>query len=217
LNQFKEILAKPQKILDASCGNGIQAVSLAKGGHQVTASDISERMVLLTLDRAKKNNVELKTFVSSWKELPSKNIQYDIVFCYGNSISHSLSKEDRIENIIALSKCLNSDGMLIIDTRNWDKIKKVKYTVYPKRKYKGNEYLPVYIWNLSEENNQSFVTILFSECKNNELNVYEKKLTFCTFSHDELLSEIGKIGLKIIKDTYDINKDEYCLYVKLNA
>ncbi|MCK9171789.1 MAG: class I SAM-dependent methyltransferase [Treponema sp.] len=217
LNQFHDILSTPKKVLDASCGNGIQAVALAKKGYEVTAADISEKMVLLTRNRSAKSKVHIETMVSSWQKLPQQKMKYDLVFCYGNSISHSLSKEDRIKNIISLSECLNKEGILIIDTRNWDKISQTKYTIYPKRKYNGNEYMPIYIWDISKEDNQSSVNILFTECKNNELNIYEKKLTFCTFRHNEFVSEINNMGLIIIKDTYKENSDEYCLYIKLHA
>lgn len=45
--------------------------------------------------------------------------------------------------------------------------------------------------------------------------IYEKKLSFCTFSHDEIVHEIEDEGLKIIKDTYTEDCDEYCMYIKL--
>ena len=65
---MKGIIQKGNKIHDASCGNGIKTVSLAKEGYRISASDISEKMVALTNTRAKTANVKIEIFVSSWAD-----------------------------------------------------------------------------------------------------------------------------------------------------
>jgi 2-polyprenyl-3-methyl-5-hydroxy-6-metoxy-1,4-benzoquinol methylase len=82
-------------ILDSACGNGVQATALALNGYHVTATDISNEMVKLTREFAKKHDVEISTAVKAWCELPETfKEQFNIVFCTGNSIVHSANADD---------------------------------------------------------------------------------------------------------------------------
>lgn len=61
IDEHQQILSnlKPNaKILDASCGNGIQATALAKEGFNITATDISEDMLELA-----KNTLQVVMFI----------------------------------------------------------------------------------------------------------------------------------------------------------
>jgi glycine/sarcosine N-methyltransferase len=214
LNQMKGIIQKGIKIHDASCGNGIKTVALAKEGYCISASDISKKMVAITNTRAKNANVKIDTFVSTWADLPLRNEKHDVVLCCGNSISHSISKEDRIKNLLALKKCIRKNGLLVLDSRNWEKIETEKYTVFLERTYKGKKYVPIYIWDINSGEKKSFVDILFIESDGTNLRTYMKQLSFSIFSHEEIVEELKNIGLGVEKDTYTENSNEYTLVLR---
>jgi hypothetical protein len=214
LEKMKDVINKNQKIHDASCGNGIQAVALAKNGFNVSASDISLKMVDLTKEKAQKNGLNFDIFVSSWKELPAKKVKYDVILCYGNSISHSISKEDRIQNLVSIRECLSGNGILILDSRNWEKIRNEKYTIYHEREYSNCKYIPIYIWNFNTEDSISTVDIIFIESNDGNLAIYKKTLSFSTFTHDEIVNEVKTVGYEVISDSYFEKCSEYVLTLK---
>ena len=53
--------ANLKTILELGCGTGLTAIELAKEGHQVLATDLSEDMVNITALKAKDEGVELLT------------------------------------------------------------------------------------------------------------------------------------------------------------
>ncbi|MFT8316065.1 MAG: methyltransferase domain-containing protein [Clostridium sp.] len=73
IDEYKDLLSSlpvNAKVLDSSCGNGIQATSLKRNGINVIATDISKEMINLTQQYAKDNNLSFPTKRLSWEELP---------------------------------------------------------------------------------------------------------------------------------------------------
>jgi len=118
INEHKDLLKNLEdnaKVLDSSCGNGIQATALKRYGIDVIGTDISEEMINLTKQYAESNNLLFPTKQLSWAELPDNfGEDFDIVFCYGNSICHSTDKEDMLNNIKSLYKITKNGGKIVI-------------------------------------------------------------------------------------------------------
>lgn len=53
--------AARSRLIDLGCGTGLDAVHLAAQGHEVTATDLSERMVARTRDRAREAGLDVDT------------------------------------------------------------------------------------------------------------------------------------------------------------
>lgn len=206
-------------IIDSACGNGIQATALALNGYNVVATDISGEFIKLTNEFAIKHNAILKTNRKSWIELPeSYSNQFDIVFCTGNSIVHSIDSSIRKENLNALSKILKTKGTLVIETRNWDKVilENKRFTVYDKVKYKDKEYISLYHWILNGMEKESKVEILFQEInEDNSVNLYERDLSFTPFTHESLINMLNENKMEITKDTFELDNDWYYIYARL--
>jgi glycine/sarcosine N-methyltransferase len=164
--------------------------------------------------RARAHNVEINAFVSDWQGLSGLPGRYDLVFCYGNSISHSLSKEERRKNLGALRKCLVDDGALVLETRNWDRMGEARYTVYGDREYKGKRYVPIYVWEKVELGRVCRVHMIFVESGGGKLVTYERKLSFMPFSREELLGDSISAGFEVIGDSYSEVADNYSLFLK---
>jgi len=207
---------KHLSILDSACGNGVQATALALNGYQVTATDISSEMVKLTRESAKKHRVEINTAVKAWCELPATfKEQFNIVFCTGNSIVHSANADERKINWDSLVQVLKTQGTLVVETRNWDKIimEDKRFTVYDKIRYKDKEYIPLYHWRMNGMEHEAEVEILFQEIDgDNHVRLYESSLRFTPFRYIDLLDAMRSLGLEIIQDTFDKECDWYQIY-----
>ncbi|MHC1723423.1 MAG: class I SAM-dependent methyltransferase [Aminipila sp.] len=203
-------------ILDSACGNGIQATALALNGYKVTATDISSQMVKLTEENAYKHGVDIETAVKGWADLPTFfSNQFDIVFCTGNSIVHSANEEERQVNLYSLSQVIKPNGTLVIETRNWDKIVKEQktYTAYDKVSYDDNDYIPLYHWRIRGIEEEAEVTILLQQIgNNNQVKLYESILKFTPFSYITLVEQMKKLGLEIVRDTFQTDCDWYLIY-----
>jgi len=207
---------KDLSILDSACGNGVQATALALNGYDVTAADISSEMVKLTKEFAENHHVEVRTAVKAWCELPATfKEQFNIVFCTGNSIVHSANADERKLNLASLVQVLKTQGTLVVETRNWEKIivEDKRFTVYDKMPYKDKEYIPLYHWKINGMEHEAEVEILFQEIGvDNHVRLYESSLKFTPFRYIDLLDAMRNLGLEIIRDTFDKECDWYMIY-----
>lgn len=206
------------KVLDSSCGNGIQATALKRNGFNVIGTDISEEMINLTQQYAKDNNLFFPTKQLSWEQLPHNfGEDFDIVFCCGNSISHSMNKDEMLKNIRSLYKVTKNGGKIVMDTRNWDKVIKdnIRFTTSDVKKYIDRKYIFTYIWNLKGFDEGSNVEILFTEIINDEeTKCIPFKLDFTPFKHDDFIKRLKDCGLKIVKDSFKLDNDNYSIILE---
>ncbi|MCX7921454.1 MAG: bifunctional GNAT family N-acetyltransferase/class I SAM-dependent methyltransferase [Clostridia bacterium] len=208
-----ESLHPDARILDCSCGNGIQAAALSRNGFNVYASDISKEMIHLTEKYAKKSNLSFPVSCMAWSDLPQKyGEEFDVVFCWGNSISHSFDKQDMVNNLSSINKVLKKGGKLVIDSRNWDKLMNHydRFQTYGVKEYDGKKFIPVYVWNLNSFNIRSNVEIAFIEIiDGKETTCRSFRLDFTPFSHDDFIERLRDTGFEISFDTFEEHKDEY--------
>lgn len=221
INEYKDLLNNLEsnaRVLDSSCGNGIQATALKRYGINVIGTDISEEMINLTQQYAESNNLFFPTKQLSWSELPDNfDENFDIVFCYGNSICHSIDKEDMLNNIRSLYKVTKNGGKIVIDTRNWDKVIKenIRFNGSGVKRHLDKTYVYTYIWNLNGFDERSNVEILFIDITNEkETKSIPYRLDFTPFKHDEFISRLKNCGLKIVKDTFKLDSDTYSIILE---
>lgn len=221
INQYKDILnelPRNSKVLDSSCGNGVKATALKRKDIEVVGTDISEEMIRLTEEYAKNNNLTFPTKQLSWQELPFNfTEEFDVVFCCGNSISHSLSLTEMLTNIKSLYKVAKKGGKIIIDTRNWDKVlnANLRFNTSNIIEYNDKRYMFTYIWNLNGFNKISNVEILFIEIiDGKETKCKPLKLDFMPFTHDEFMLILKECGLKVLKDNFHIESDNYSVILE---
>lgn len=83
---------KPYRVLDIGCGEGKDAVFLAKNGYIVTAFDVAEAGIEKARELARKNQVEVDFFVADVNEYKA-NMTFDII--YSSGVLHYISLDKR--------------------------------------------------------------------------------------------------------------------------
>lgn len=103
---------KPLRVLDIGCGEGKDAIFLARNGYDVTAFDLSEAGI----EKGKKLAEKCNTYVNFFKaDLTDFRVSeyYDIIFCSG--VFHFIKSEIRKEITANLKKYTSPGGIHTIN------------------------------------------------------------------------------------------------------
>lgn len=106
------------RVLDAACGVGIDAASLARRGFRVVAADASEAMVARARGRL---GAGIPVVCCRWEDLPTEVPgPFDAVLCTGSSLAHAPDAVARREALAAFAAVLAPGGALILDAQDWE-------------------------------------------------------------------------------------------------
>jgi S-adenosylmethionine-dependent methyltransferase len=88
LRELLQGLPAPQRTLDVGCGQGTQALTLARAGHQVTGLDISEQLLELFASQLRSETLAVQSRVQlilgPGEEAPNLAPgPYDLILCHG--------------------------------------------------------------------------------------------------------------------------------------
>jgi len=121
-------------ILDCSCGDGLQAIPLARHGYSVDGGDISAGMVKKAIEYARKENLNIDFKEADFRELEKKFTKtFDCVLTMGNSIPHLMTDEDIRKALISIYNRINPNGIAIVEMRDYDKMLEEKNRFMPMR------------------------------------------------------------------------------------
>lgn len=99
---------KPIRVLDIGCGEGKDAVFLARNGYQVSAFDITDSGIEKGKMLAEKCGTYVDFFKADIRDFrPTKN--YDVIFCSG--VFHFVPPDLRPEIMESLKKHTNKNGL----------------------------------------------------------------------------------------------------------
>jgi len=99
---------KPYRVLDIGCGEGKDAVFLAKNGYQVTAFDIAESGLEKARKLAEHNHVNVDFFKADLNSY-RPTAEFDIVFSSG--VFHYLEPKERAPFLSVLKECTSPNGL----------------------------------------------------------------------------------------------------------
>ena len=112
----------PLDILDTACGTGMHAVTLAKGGHRVSAADLFPQMVEIGEHNARKAGVAVRFASAGMGDMAATfgAEQFDLLLCLGNSLPHLTSVEELTRALQDFAAVLRPGGIALIQNRNFD-------------------------------------------------------------------------------------------------
>ena len=109
------------RILDAACGMGTQALTLAERGHEVTARDLSPALVVRLEQEAVRLGVECRCAVGDMRESRAEDAgQFDVVLAFDNGLAHLLGEEDLRAAFAAARAALRPGGVYLASLRDYD-------------------------------------------------------------------------------------------------
>lgn len=124
VNAYKNIFEKVGPAADLGCGIGLDSIALAMNRHDVTAFDISPKMIDETNKNADKYNVKINARNFSLDSIPTAyNGNFQNVVCVGNTIAH-LNASQFANAVKKFHRLLKPGGKIFLHILNYDLIKK---------------------------------------------------------------------------------------------
>jgi len=134
MGELKPILEKynVKTILDCSCGDGLQAIALAKQGYVVDGGDISANMLKNAVEFAEEENVKINFRQADFRALENTfTDKYDCVLSYGNAIPHLMTDGDVRKAACSIYKRTNK--IAVLEMRNYDDLMTAQNRFLPMR------------------------------------------------------------------------------------
>jgi ubiquinone/menaquinone biosynthesis C-methylase UbiE len=102
LEQFGDLQGK--RVLDIGCGQGDTSVFFALGGAEVHALDVSEKMVSVTAELAKRHGVDGRVHAQACRveDMKFADDYFDLIFADG--VLHHLDMPQAVPNIVRVMK-----------------------------------------------------------------------------------------------------------------
>jgi glycine/sarcosine N-methyltransferase len=101
---------------------------LARHGFEVTAVDGSAEMIERTRLNAARQGQSFPTVRTDWRQLrDTVHGRYDAIVCLGSSFPHLFQESDRRAVLAEFYEALNPGGILVVDHRNFDSIRRHRY------------------------------------------------------------------------------------------
>jgi glycine/sarcosine N-methyltransferase len=201
------------RILDCSCGLGGFAIALAKLGYEVSGSDGSPGMIEQAGLAVRNAKADVPLSCSAWENLPAHvSGHFDLVFCLGNSIGHTRNGDEMVRSLQGIRAILRSGGKLVIDSRNWEQIRKEKtrFTPYPWRERAGHRCLPIYIWNFPERfEDPHTIEVLLVFDSDGKVSVQSYPIVYYPFRVEELTERLRSAGFTNIQNRFSENRAGY--------
>jgi glycine/sarcosine N-methyltransferase len=119
---------QPPRVLDAACGTGMHAITLAQHGYRAVGADLSAGMVEQARLNARSAGVDVPFIAAGFGELAAvfrakgDRLAFDALLCLGNSLPHLLNPEAVTVALRDFAACLRPGGVLVIQNRNFDAV-----------------------------------------------------------------------------------------------
>jgi SAM-dependent methyltransferase len=183
------------KILDMACGSGRHAVVFAKRGFDVTAVDLSQRLLLEAGENARKNDVKIEFVLSDILDFETSK-RYSLALNLFTSIGYFDNDEDNFSVLLKAYDLLIDGGYFVVDYFNKNFLLKnlVPTTVFSLNGMRITQ-------NRSIQGNRVVKNITI-ENKGLLEEFYE---SVRLYSYDEMFTFIRKTGFTIIKEYGDYN------------
>ncbi len=111
VTEFEHLINNRSKVLDVGCGEGQNAIYLARQGHFVDAFDLSEHGIAKLKHRCEISNAQVNAFVADLTTYQFEQ-NYDMIICFGTL--HFVAKNEWKRFINKAKKYTNIGGIHII-------------------------------------------------------------------------------------------------------
>lgn len=210
---FKNIIPEyGNEVLEIACGSGRLTIPLKKEGINITGLDLSDKMIELAKEKAKKEDLDIDFIVGDCRDF-DLNKKFDVIFIPFNSICHIYKTEDVINFFSCVKKHLKEKGIFIISvfnpameylTRKNDDL----YKIYSYNDPYGQG--PVEIWERTDYDNSTQISNLkwhFRFKKSGEEHIFP--LNMKMYFPVELESILKMSGFEILEKYGDFDLSKF--------
>ncbi len=166
--------AEGQRVLDCSCGNGGQAIPLAKLGWQVTATDTVEACLDTARSNAAREAVSIDFQVCDMRQVSERfGATFDWVVCC--CALDNLTEDTDIQRAVAsMHDVLKPGGKCFISLRNFDEILRTKprYEVKEERRLAHGRVLRIEDWEYESETHLVYIQLFLQEDEQRKTSSY---------------------------------------------
>jgi glycine/sarcosine N-methyltransferase len=178
-------------ILDMGAGTGTMAIALAEKGLKVTASEPEETMAETIKNKAKSKGLTLSVYTKSMDEIDEFQGPFDGIVCIGNTLPH-LSDLEAVERY--LRKCyfqLKTDGILILQQVNYDKVLSKSAFTFPVIEKEG--------FTFTREYEKKDEHILFTSRLSCNGETTENTIPLFPITSQQLVRLLKEVGFQIVE------------------
>lgn len=186
--------------MDCTCGIGIQAISLALLGYNVTGTDISKRELLWEKQEANKRNVKIDFLYADCRFLENYiNKKYDAIISIDSALPHLLNRQNFILAFSSIYNHLSEGGVFLSSYRDYASLLKSKPDMaYPVRFKKENDIEYTIFRRWKWENNIIHSRQYVIEETKNTSTLLTSDYSQWAITKDELFSIAQEVGFRSI-------------------
>lgn len=212
-----------ERVLDASCGAGAQAIPLATLGYRVTAADPSMGMLAKARSIAAKNNVssDKLSFVQASFQTLMNHVKgpFDAIVTKGNSLPHLLEDSEIELAIATFHELLRPGGTLIIGMRDFGPFMQDRPRFIPGLNHQDDDDSEFITFDLWEWNDGPPViatqNLYIVSGKDPDYTTLRRQVVYRPLSTDEVKVVLLEAGFEEVTDTPD--RSERVLVAKRSA
>lgn len=199
-----------ERVLDASCGAGTQAVSLARLGFDLVAADPSPGMLKKAHEIAASYDVEEKLEIvrSDFLSLPDViDGPFDAIVSKGNALPHLLLDDEIESTLLIFYELLRPGGLLVIGMRDFGPFMEDRPRFIPgfiNTDENDAEFITFDIWEW-EDGPPVIATqnLYIVKGSGNNYDTIKRRVTFRPLSIDEVKVVLLEVGFEEITDQPD--------------
>ena len=179
------------RIADCACGTGEMTLRLAKLGHMLTGVDISEDMLRVASEKARKAALKIPFICQDMAKLTLHRPQ-DAIVCACDGVNYLDSIEDATEFFAAAYNALKPKGMLLFDISSKYKLERVLDC----NTFAEDDGERAYIWKncYDPESRLISMELSFYEKQGDMYRRFEEKHIQRAHGEDELISAMERAG-----------------------
>lgn len=144
----------PLKVLDCACGIGTQTIGLARRGHRVTGSDVSDVAIARARREASLRGLEVDFHVADMRDLSAlPEASFDAVVAGDNALPHLLSDEDLGRALKSMAAVLKPRGVFLATLRDYDDLLRTRPALQGPAFYSkdGKRHIVHQVWDWDGE------------------------------------------------------------------
>ncbi len=192
---------RPDRILDCTCGIGTQALGLSELNYHVHGTDISSASIQRAQEEAHKRALPVTFQVADIRQLATEvPSQFDVIISFDNSLPHLKNPTDFLLALENVSAKLNSEGIFLGSTRDYDLLLKEKPTSTTPviSVVDGIKTITFQLWEWQE--NHTYIVDHFTlKGGNNEFETKVRKAEYAAFTRSEMSDLFTEAGFSKIE------------------